>query len=566
MTRTANHASSSFAQRRTNAPCRHQHEAQILSDAPMTNRDLRPLLPLRFDFRLMLMPFAALLLCLLAIPALAQVSPASSGLPTPPGARVIKLTPKPGDFTEPSIAINPNDPRQLVGAFQVNASAAYSRDAGQTWSLAENTVPPDYKISGDVSVAYDNQGRAFLCYIAFDKLGTENYWAHNATRNGIFVRRSPDGGQTWEKDASVVIAHPTQPGIPFEDKPYIVADATHSKFAGNLYIGWTEFSLQKSVMLFSRSTDGGNSWSKPIEISTRAGLPRDDNGAVEGFTGAVAADGTLYVVWCDLSGIVFAVSRDGGRSFSRSRTVVKAGPSYFSPASVGRGNGFPQIGIAPRTGQLFLTWADYTNGDVDVFSATSKDHGKHWSSPVRVNTDPLHNGRDQFFQWLAVDPVDGSENIIFCDRRADPGNRSYYLTLARSIDAGQTFQNYAWSTQPSDPKDIFMGDYMGIAAYGGKVFGIWARTATPEEIPPEASKPADQKPSERETPPKNELPRKQETPPQPDAPPNFETTKKEAPPNEDPQLTADTASQKAKRKVLFLEVGLADFSATAARR
>ena len=87
------------------------------------------------------------------------------------------------------------------------------------------------------------------------KLGTENYWAHGATRNGIFVRRSLDGGRTWEKDASVVISHPTEPGIPFEDKPYIVADATHSKYAGNLYIGWTEFSLEKTIMLFARSTD-----------------------------------------------------------------------------------------------------------------------------------------------------------------------------------------------------------------------------------------------------------------------------------------------------------------------
>ena len=384
----------------------------------------------------------------------------------------------PGDFTEPSIAVNPGNPQQLVGAFQVNASVAYSQNGGQSWTLAEGTAPADYKVSGDVSVAYDNQGRAFLCYIAFDKLGTENYWAHGATRNGIFVRRSLDGGKTWEKDASVVIAHPTEPGIPFEDKPYIVADATHSKYAGNLYIGWTEFSLDKSIMLFARSTDGGRTWSKPLEISTREGLPRDDNGAVEGFTGAVASDGTLYVVWCDISGIVLAVSKDGGRSFSRSRTIVKTGPSYFDPTSVGRGNGFPQVGIDPGNGRLFVTWADFTNGDLDVFSATSKDRGKHWSAPVRVNSDALHNGRDQFFQWLAVDPVDGSENVIFCDRRADPGNRSYYLTLARSTDGGKTFQNYAWSTQPSDPKDIFMGDYMGIAAYGGKVWGIWARTAT----------------------------------------------------------------------------------------
>jgi hypothetical protein len=459
------------------------HSTLVLRRAQNSNFRLRPLLPLRADFRLMHIPFVALLFCLLAMPALAQIAQAAFDLPTPPGARVIKLTPKPGDFTEPSIAINPNDPRQLVGAFQVNASVSYSRDTGQTWTLAKGTAPADYKVSGDVSVAYDNQGHAFLCYIAFDRLGTENYWAHGATRNGIFVRRSLDGGQTWDKDSSIVIAHPSDPGIPFEDKPYIVADATHSKYAGNLYIGWTEFSLNKSIMLFSRSTDTGKTWSKPIEISTREGLPRDDNGAVEGFTGAVGSDGTLYVVWCDISGVVIAVSKDGGRSFAHSRTIIKTGPSYFDPTSVGRGNGFPQIAIDPRSNKLFVTWADFTNGDIDVFSATSTDKGKHWSKPVRANDDPLHNGRDQFFQWLAVDPIDGSENLIFCDRRADSANRSYYMTLARSTDGGQSFKNYAWSAQPSDPKDVFMGDYMGIAAYGSKVYGIWARTAMPEEQP-----------------------------------------------------------------------------------
>ena len=420
---------------------------------------------------------------LLALSSFAQTPPAEPPLLPPPGAQVIQLTPLPGSFTEPSIALSPADPQQLVAAFQVNASAAYSRDAGHTWSIAEGTAPPDYKTSGDVSVAIDNQGRAFLCYIAFDKLGTENYWAQNATRNGIFVRRSLDGGKTWEKDPATVISHASDPGIPFEDKPYIVADTTHSKYAGNLYIGWTEFSLEKSIMLFSRSTDAGQTWSKPIEISTKEGLPRDDNGAVEGFTGAVGADGALYVVWCDISGIVLAVSRDGGRTFSHSRTAVKTAPSYFSPESVYRGNGFPEIGIDPRTNQLFVTWADYRNGDVDVFASNSKDRGKHWSPAVRVNTDTLHNGHDQFFQWLAVDPVDGSVNVVFCDRRADSQNRSYIMVLARSADGARTFQNYAWSTKPSNPTDIFMGDYMGIAAGGGKVYGIWPRRPLPEESP-----------------------------------------------------------------------------------
>src|SRR5580704_14538309 len=123
-------------------------------------------------------------------------------LAAPPGGAVVELVRGQGNFNEPSIAVNSKDPRQVVAAFQSPAGAAYSRDAGRTWSVAEGAAPKDYKVSGDVSVAFDNQGRAFLGYIAFDKLGTENYWAHNATRNGIFVRRSLDGGKTWERNAA----------------------------------------------------------------------------------------------------------------------------------------------------------------------------------------------------------------------------------------------------------------------------------------------------------------------------------------------------------------------------
>src|SRR5689334_16083047 len=492
--------------------------------------------------------------------------PSETQLSPPPGAQIIALTPKAGSFTEPSIAVDPNHPENLVAAYQVNASIAYSRDAGRTWDIAEGTAPADYKTSGDVSVTYDNQGHAFLCYIAFDKLGTENYWAHNATRNGIFVRRSLDGGKTWDKGASTVIGHNSDPGIPFEDKPYIVADTTHSKFAGNLYIGWTEFTLTKSIMLFSRSTDMGKTWSHPIEISTKEGLPRDDNGAVEGFVGAVAEDGTLYVAWCDISGVVLATSKDGGRSFSKSRTAIPTAPTYFDPAYVFRGNGFPQIAINPRTNELFVTWADFRNGDIDVFSASSKDRGKHFTAAVRVNSDPIHNGHDQFFQWLAVDPVDGSVNVIFCDRRNDPENRNYSIVLARSTDNGNTFTNYAWQTKASDPKDAFIGDYLGITAHAGRVYGIWARVAQPEEIPP-------QEPPEKKTPPgadssqaavmnnsdkqtSNQDPG-QEVRDQKDA-----DSGKAATQANEQEKSERKVEDLVKAKALFIEVGVADFSGT----
>ncbi len=345
---------------------------------------------------------------------------------------------------------------------------AFSRDGGSSWKVATGTAPADYRVSGDVSVTYDKHGAAILCYIAFDKLGTENYWARGATRNGIFVRRSPDGGATWDAQAHAVIAQPTQPGIPFEDKPYIVADNTNSKYAGNLYVGWTEFRIDESVILFSRSSDGGLTWSAPIEISTHHGLPRDDNGAVEGFTGAVAADGTLHVVWADGDSIVLASSHDGGKTFSKSRAILKTAPLYFALNGLDRANGFPQIAIDPRhdrKGLLYVTWSDYRDGDIGVFCATSDNGGKSWNNAVRVNSNPVHDGTDQFFQWLAVDPATGAANVIFYDRRLDPNNQKTTVTLARSVDGGRTFTNYAWTHDAFvTRREEFLGDYIGIAA------------------------------------------------------------------------------------------------------
>ena len=405
-------------------------------------------------------------------------------LPKAPNAEVFPLTAEPGYFTEPGIAVNLSNPKQVVAVFQDNVHASYSTDAGHAWTAAEGTAPKNYRISGDVSTVFDSHGHAFVCYIAFDKLGTFNYWAHGATRNGIFVRRSLDGGKTWETEHIAVSEQPSNPGIPFEDKPYIVADTSNGKFAGNLYIGWTRWRLTDSQMLLSRSTDDGKTWSAPIEIDAHPGLPRDDNGAAEGFDGVVGPDGTLYTIWSQDDDLMFTKSRDGGKSFSRARAILHTAPMMYAIDTLERANGFPQIAIDAKSNRLYVTWSDYRNGDIDVFISQSKDGGKHWSSATRVNNDPVHDGVEQFFQWLAVDPVDESVNVVFYDRRGDPTNRKQVVVLARSTDMGQSFHNYAWTTDPFQVEPgVFFGDYSGLAAYGGRVYGVW--TEEPAEPSPE---------------------------------------------------------------------------------
>ncbi|MEZ4456075.1 MAG: sialidase family protein [Gemmatimonadales bacterium] len=108
-------------------------------------------------------------------------------------------------------------------------------------------------------------------------------------------------------------------------------------------------------------------------------------------------------------------------------------PPYFGGATgipgLVRAMGFPQIGVNGRNGHLYLTWSDYRNGDVDVFFSRSVDRGRTWSAARRVSSDRIHNGKDQFFQWLAVDPVRGDLYVQFYDRRADSTNRKTTMTL-----------------------------------------------------------------------------------------------------------------------------------------
>jgi len=405
---------------------------------------------------------------------------AQTPLPAPPGRRVVTVSPANSRGNEPSIAVDPNNPDRVVAAFQP-ATIAYSTDGAKTFTTPELPPVEGWRGGGDVSLAFDNKGGVYLATLHFDKLGSQSYWAHGAGRNGIFVRRSPDGGKTWEKDAVAIKAYEgNEPDIQWEDMPRVFADAQpRSPYAGNVYIGWIEWQLDKSIILFARSTDSGKTFSQPMRISTHAGLPRDDNGGLVGFVGAVGADGTVYAIWNDGSTIAFTRSHDGGRLFEPSRVAIEVAPPYFGGAGgipgVSRVMGFPQIGVDPRAngGALYLTWSDYRNGDVDVFCVSSNDGGKSWSKPVRVNSDPIHDGIDQFFQWMTVDPVTGEIYVQFYDRRDDPANRKTGFTLARSNDGGKSFANYAWSETPFESLDAFLGDYTWLAVYNRRAYGIW---------------------------------------------------------------------------------------------
>jgi len=403
-----------------------------------------------------------------------------SRLERAPGAHVVTITPAGETGSEPAIAVNPNNLNQVVGVG--GRWAAYSTDGGRTFQSVQPHAGSN-RTGGDPSLAFDDKGNVLLSFLWIQRNGLPSYWGHGPGANGIFVRRSADGGKSWDKDPVALIEWKgDEAEVKLEDMPRIWADAQpNSPHRGNFYNAWIEWQREQSIVLFSRSTDAGKTWSKPMRISTRAGWPRDDNGAVVGIIGTVAPDGTQYVVWNEGLNVTLAISRDGGKTFEPSRPIFDVGPPYFGGAGgipgVSRAMGFPQVGVDGQRGTLYVTWSDFRNGDVDVFISRSTDRGQTWTPPRRVNNDAVHSGADQFLQWMAVDPSDGSVYVQFYDRRDDPANRKTLVTLARSTDGGNTFTNYGWSEQPFGGENAFLGDYEWMTVNKGRVFGIWAEAA-----------------------------------------------------------------------------------------
>lgn len=395
---------------------------------------------------------------------------------------------------EPSLAVDPRDPRKLIATFQQDRYstgaarglvASRSTDGGRTWaqvklpfSLCAGGQTTGWPRASDPWVSVGSDGRAYVIGLGF----------------GIAVSTSTDGGERWSAPAVLAANDNTY----LMDKCTVTADPAQ---AGVAYAVWQRYRRRssgppiESDTLLSITRDGGRNWSTPRVVLAHT----RDTGDVASVILPGAGKALFHLTYRQAGGVpgpgpkhlstlLVQHSSDGGRTWTKPVRIARirtVGANLRDPAS----GKLIRPGVASFAlgsgGRLYAGWQDsrFGGGSIDqVAFSRSDDGGRTWSAPRRLDV-----GKDV----LGIVPtVAAAGTIVAVSYYAvSPGRsaRDAQAWLAVSTDAGTTFRRRAigpafalgdaplLAGDPSllVPPGLFVGDYTGLAVTNGAVLAAF---------------------------------------------------------------------------------------------
>lgn len=189
-------------------------------------------------------------------------------------------------------------------------------------------------------------------------------------------------------------------------------------------------------------------------------------------------------------GFFFTRSTDGGATWSMPVQIDKPGQFADNPSAkdILPGKQFrapisPSLAFDATTGSLSLAYQNTLNratSGADISFQQSRDFGATWSDArvISITASGAAAPNDQFFPWLAVDEA-GNLHAIWYDNRNDSGNRLMETFQGFSSNDGRTWRNRDISTVAWNPNfsffagGTFIGDYNAIAASTKVVYPVW---------------------------------------------------------------------------------------------
>ncbi len=289
----------------------------------------------------------------------------------------VNISNNPGPSNQPQVFVSNNEVFVVWqdGTPVVNSREilfAKSTDGGETFS-------PPLNIS-------ENNG--FSVAPTMHVLGNEVYIAWSDDTEGyyeIYFAKSTDGGETFS------------PPINISDNPGFSYDPFLSVYANEMYIAWSDDDLSdesgKREILLVKSTDGGESFGPPINVSNNDEFSYS-------FDPSIGLEkNQILVVWKshnpENDDIFLAKSTDGGETFSPPLNISdNDADSSDGPLGGARSNDVERQVVV--SGQhILVTWHDGTFGNFDVFVSKSDDGGISFDEPINVSNSPTQSTRSE---------------------------------------------------------------------------------------------------------------------------------------------------------------------------
>jgi hypothetical protein len=408
-------------------------------------------------------------------PPAATASPDSTGSPATAGANVRVSDDRYGVHVEPTVAANPLHPHQLLAACQVSPTADpqflatyISSDAGATWHPGGLPRLPAGANGDDVSVAFDAQGRGYLCATSY------------AGGRAVFVWRTDDGGRTLSEPVTVLENQ-------YCDHPWLATGQGRNQSQRYAYVVWGAGN-SKTALDLARSTDGGVSFEP-----TRRILPEStvDSIVSAGPELATGPDGLVCAAcdWTtqqdpsgDLVGQVVAVcSTDAGQSFG-APVHLGSETSVITLPGDAQANSSPTVAASPQGDALYVAFTRRRPGAThsDIVVAASHNRGRTWDKAV---TATPADGATYFQPNLAVDQAGRVAISAFAlvNGRVDQVllvSQPRQLRFQPPVPVTNAAFNPHTPTTGGKHGAWWIGDYQGITASAGAFHLVWndART------------------------------------------------------------------------------------------
>ena len=435
----------------------------------------------------------------------------------------------PNAEVEPHVAVDPTNPRHLVGSMQQDRwndggsnglTNVVSTDGGSTWALASKQ-PAFSMCEGAASGSAGFFNRATDPWISFSADGKVVYSisdSFNADGPGfggassIIVSRSLDGGTSWQAPVTARLDTSTQV---LNDKESVTADPL---LTGDAYAVWDQLVSPQShanpsaflhsiafrgPAYFSRTADKGASWSQGRIIFDPGQNDQTIGNQVVVPTAGPAAG--MLIDTFDLivnkggkcpfrpgglhcnggSTFIPAVisSRDGGDTWSAPVPidVQQVGHVSIGGQAVRSSDELPEFTVNPVNGTIYAVWQDSrfsASGASKIAFTQSTDGGLTWSPTIRIDQSP--GDTPAFVPQIHV-ASDGTVGLLYYDLEhataASPGLADAFIahchagcSAPASWAAGgetrlSTTGSFDYTTAPN-AGGLFLGDYDGLTASG----------------------------------------------------------------------------------------------------